>query len=45
MSALEEKITRYLEDLPPDLLGLQETGSIEIVEDEHAGRSNMNSVC
>jgi thiamine kinase-like enzyme len=41
MSALEEKITRYLEDLPPDLLGLQETGSIEILR-MTPGSYNLN---
>lgn len=41
MSALEEKIIRYLEDLPPGLLGLQETGSIEILR-MTPGSYNLN---
>lgn len=41
MSALEEKIQRYLEDLPPGLLGLRETGSIEILE-MTPGSYNLN---
>ena len=28
---MEDKITRYLEELPPDILGLADTGSIEIL--------------
>lgn len=32
MSAIQEKITRYLEDLPPAILGLRDTGSIKILE-------------
>ena len=41
MFALEEKITHYLEDLPPDLLGLQEIGSIEILK-MTPGSYNLN---
>ncbi len=32
MSAIKEKITQYLQNLPPDLLGLRGAGSIEILE-------------
>jgi len=32
MSSIEEKITRYIEDLSPAILDLEETGTIEILE-------------
>ena len=41
MPALEEKIIRYLEDLPPDSLGLQEIDSIEILK-MTPGSYNLN---
>lgn len=41
MSALEEKITRYLQDLPPDLLGLRDIGAVEILK-MTPGTYNLN---
>jgi len=41
MPAIEEKITQYLQDLPPTILGLRDTGSIEILE-MTPGSYNLN---
>jgi thiamine kinase-like enzyme len=41
MSSIEKKITRYLEELPPAILGLEDTGSIEILE-MTPGSYNLN---
>jgi len=41
MSSMQENITRYLEDLPPDLLGLRDTGSIDILQ-MTPGSYNLN---
>ena len=41
MSNMQENITRYLEDLPPDLLGLRDTGSIDILQ-MTPGSYNLN---
>jgi len=38
---MQENITRYLEDLPPDLLGLRDTGSIDILQ-MTPGSYNLN---
>lgn len=40
-TALEEKIARYLENLPPERLGLRDTGSIDILE-MTPGSYNLN---
>ena len=41
MSSLEDKITRYIEDLSPSILGLEDAGSIEILE-MTPGSYNLN---
>ena len=41
MSAIEDKITQYLQNLPPATLGLEDTGSIEILE-MMPGSYNLN---
>jgi thiamine kinase-like enzyme len=41
MSNMQENITRYLEDLPPDLLGLRDIGSIEVLQ-MTPGSFNLN---
>ena len=38
---MQETITRYLEDLPPDLLGLRDTGPIEVLQ-MTPGSYNLN---
>jgi thiamine kinase-like enzyme len=38
---MQENIIRYLEDLPPDLLGLRDTGSIEVLQ-MTPGSYNLN---
>jgi thiamine kinase-like enzyme len=41
MSAIEKKITKYLQDLPPATIGLEDTGLIEIL-DMTPGSYNLN---
>ena len=41
MSSMQETITRYLEDLPPDLLRLRDTGSIDVLQ-MTPGSFNLN---
>lgn len=41
MAAIEDKILRYLQDLPPGALGLKQTGAVEILE-MTPGSYNLN---
>jgi hypothetical protein len=41
MSSMKENITRYLEDLPPDLLGLRDTGAVDVLQ-MTPGSYNLN---